>query len=130
MFSETIIVGKLAFDPEARMTKSGKQMTTMRIPVNTGSGDYKKTTWFNVTAFGKIAEACEKYLQKGDSALVRGSVELQEYESKGEKKYSIGLIADSVTFLSKAAPKQPEQSQPQPSNDDNPFVTDYTDVPF
>ena len=134
MFSETIIVGKLAFDPTARVTKNGKQMTSMRIPVTTGYGDYKTTQWFHVTTFGKIAENCEKYLRKGDEVLCKGVVQLTEYDSKDGKKASLSLNAESVTFLSKAGQKEGDQQstyQPtQPNNDDNPFVTDYTDVPF
>lgn len=137
MFNQVTIMGRLAFDPKCTDTKSGKRMCAMTIPTDTGFGDNKKTTWFNVVCFGKLAENCERYLHKGDGVLCVGEVSLNEYESKGEKKARIEVLTGNIKFLPKSSnSNEQSQGQPiQPMSEDNPFynpgpVSDFDGIPF
>lgn len=140
MFNKTIIMGRLAYDPKCNDSKSGKRMCAMTIPVDTGWGENKKTQWYKVLVFGQRAEACEKYLRKGDTILAMGEISADIYDGKnGEKKVAITLMAESVTFGPKTSGTGAQtQGQPiQPISEDNPFynpgpevVSDFDGIPF
>lgn len=106
-YSKTIIVGNLGKDPVARFTSSGKKVVSFNVAVNTKRGEDKFTTWYKCTAWEKTAENVEKYLKKGSSVLVEGTLQ-SDKETGGpvvyEKKdggYGAGfeLTAFTVTFL-------------------------------
>ena len=65
MLSRITIIGRLGKDPEIKQTKSGSDMCSMTVAVESGFGNNKKTTWYRVSAFGKNAENSAKYLKKG-----------------------------------------------------------------
>ena len=94
------IVGRLARDPETRTTPKGTTVTTMTIPVDTGSGDNKVTTWWRVTMFGRRAEVVGKYLKKNKWATFSGEVSVREYTKKdGSKGWSAEMKADTFGFV-------------------------------
>ena len=96
MFDLTIIVGRLGADPETDFTKNGRQVAHFSVAVDRG----EKTTWFRVTAWDKQAEACAKYLHKGDPVLVQGQVSASAYVGDdGEAHPRLELTARVVKFL-------------------------------
>ena len=77
MFHTIVIVGNLGQDPDMRMTPGGQYVTSLNVATNrqyTGSDGQpvKETTWFRVSVWGRQAEACAQYLQKGRQVLVEG----------------------------------------------------------
>jgi len=71
------LIGYLGADPEMRFTPSGQAVTNFSLATNrkyiNGSGqEVKETTWFKVSAWGKLAEACNSYLHKGSQVYVEG----------------------------------------------------------
>lgn len=69
------------------------------------------TTWFNVTVFGRQAEALAEVLREGEKqrVVVSGKQVTREYESNGETRTSLDVVADSVGLI----PRQDAQNQPQ-----------------
>lgn len=62
--------GNLGFTPELRHTKGGKPVCDLRVAVNRDyvGADGKKvenTHWYKVTVWGRQAETCAQYLEKG-----------------------------------------------------------------
>jgi primosomal replication protein N len=51
--------------------------------------------------FGKQAESCSKFLNKGSSVLVEGRLQEKRWESNGQQKSKFEVIAQSVRFLSR-----------------------------
>ncbi len=77
MFSKTIIVGHLGRDPELRYTSGGQPVCSFSVATSRSWTDQsgqpqEKTTWFRVTAWGKLGELCNQYLTKGRSGVGRG----------------------------------------------------------
>lgn len=105
MFSKTIIVGHLGRDPELRFTPSGQQVCSFSVATNRSWTDQSgqqqdKTTWFRVTAWGKLAELCQQYLTKGRMVLVEGEVDASAWTAQtGEPRASLELNARNVRFL-------------------------------
>lgn len=105
MYSKTIVVGHLGRDPEMRYTPNGQPVTSFSVASTrrwTGQDgtQQEKTTWFRVTAWGKLGELCNQYLAKGRLVLVEGDIEASAWKSQdGEPRASLELTARNVRFL-------------------------------
>ncbi len=78
-YHKLIIIGNLGRDPEMRYTPSGDPVTSLNVASNRqftdGSGArQKETTWFRVSVWGKQAESCNNFLQKGSMVLIEGEL--------------------------------------------------------
>jgi single-strand DNA-binding protein len=105
MFSKTIIVGHLGRDPELRYTSGGQSVCSFSVATSRSWTDQngqpqEKTTWFRVTAWGKLGELCNQYLSKGRLVLVEGEVDASAWSAQtGEPRASLELTARNVRFL-------------------------------
>jgi len=106
MFQQTTIIGNLGNDPTSRYLPDGTPLTTFSVATNrkwTGSDGERReqTTWFRVTAWGKLADICGQHLVKGEKVLVVGTIEAQAFADKrsGEPRASLELRADQMRFL-------------------------------
>ena len=104
-------VGRLTRDPELRYAESGKAVAPMRIAVpRAGEGD--NTDFFDVVAFGQLAEACGTHLAKGRQVLVEGTLRQQSWtdNDSGERRSKVEILANRVQFLD--APRRDENEAP------------------
>lgn len=95
------LVGNVTRDPELRFSATGTAVTSFSVAVNSsvnkkdGTRD-EKVSFYDITAFGAMAEnACES-LQKGVRAIVFGRMEQDSWESNGERKTRFKVIADDL----------------------------------
>jgi single-strand DNA-binding protein len=111
VYNKIILIGNLTKDPELRYTPQGTPVASFRLAVNyrykqsaSGGDDMKQETLFiDNVVFGRQAESCSKYLNKGSSVLVEGRLQERRWESDGQQKSKFEVIAQSVKFLSKRA---------------------------
>ena len=135
-----ILIGRLGNTPEARFTKSGKEVTNFSLATNeyfTKNGESQESTeWHRVVAFGKLAEICVKYLKKGRQVYVEGRSQKRKWEDRdGNPRETTEVIANIVRFL---GDKNNQQSTEQassdnsqsPSLDNTPPVIGDENVPF
>jgi single-strand DNA-binding protein len=80
------LVGRLGKDVEVSNTKNGTPVGKFSMATSTGNADKRKTTWHNITVYGKQAETLAKYVGKGNQLAVTGSQEHDSYEKDGQKK--------------------------------------------
>jgi single-strand DNA-binding protein len=102
--NRVVLTGNLTRDPDLRSTPGGMSICKLGIAVNTrkksSSGEWEeKPNFFRVTVFGKQAENCAQYLKKGRPVAIDGRLEWSTWESEGQKRESVDIIADSVQFL-------------------------------
>ena len=110
------IVGRLARDPELRTTAKGTQVCKLTLPVDTGFGDNKVTTWWSATLFGKRAETAAKYSKKGDTVMVSGPPTVREYTKRdGDIGWSAELVASEFDFVSTGKPAAGNAPAPKKS---------------
>lgn len=112
------IIGNLTRAPELRTTQSGKNVCTFSVAVNRRGGN-DQTDFFRVSAWDKLGESCNKYLDKGKKVAVVGSVSLNTYTANnGENRASMEVFANEVEFLSPVENAKPAASQTasQPMN--------------
>jgi len=124
--NKIMIIGNVGKDPEMRFTPSGAAVTTFSVAVNnsyvskTTNEKRTETEWFNVVAWGKLAEICNQYLVKGKSVYVEGQIKTRSWDGNdGQKKYRTELRANQVQFLgSKPAEAAAEVSLPKEGEED------------
>ena len=83
-------MGRLTRDPESRvLPNSNTPVTTFSIAVNRRFADAngeRKTDFFNLTAFGKLADFCAKYYRKGQQVLVEGRIQNRSWDDQNGQK--------------------------------------------
>ena len=99
------IIGHLGKDPEMRYTPSGKPVTTFSVAVsrtwNSADGErHSETEWFNVVAWGNLAEICKQYLVKGQQVYVEGRRQPRRWDDKeGQMHTSVEIVANEMMML-------------------------------
>lgn len=103
MLNQLVIAGRLVSDPEIVETENNKKRTFITIAVPRSyknmEGVYD-TDFIRCTLWNGIAESTCEYCKKGDVVGVKGRIQTSSYEKDGEKKYTMDVIAEKVSFLS------------------------------
>jgi single-strand DNA-binding protein len=79
----------------------------MRLAVNrsytTQTGEKREEACFlNVVVWGKQAESCGEYLDKGSEVFVEGRLQTRDWEAKdGQKRTVTEVVAERVQFMSR-----------------------------
>jgi single-strand DNA-binding protein len=103
--NKVILVGNLGRDPELRYIPSGQAVANFSLATSDRWRDkegnnQERTEWHRIVVWGKSAENCAQYLQKGRSVYVEGRLQTQEWEDKeGVKRKTTEVVAQTVQFL-------------------------------
>ena len=90
-YNKAVIVGNLTRDPETRTIPSGQPVASFAIATNRiwndKEGNRQEATEFhNVVAFGKLADICSRYLNKGRLVLIEGRIQTRSWQDQDGKK--------------------------------------------
>jgi len=133
--NKIMIIGNLGRDPEMRYTPSGRPVTTFAVATsrswNTANGErHTETEWFNVVAWGNLAEICKQYLIKGKQVYIEGRLQTRRWEDKeGVKHFTIEIVATEMMMLGERRetdhapaggeePTTQEETEGQPGSED------------
>ena len=103
--NKLMIIGHLGRDPEMRYTPSGKPVTTFSVATSrtwhSADGErHEETEWFNVVAWGSLAEVCNQHLMKGQQVYVEGRLQTRRWEDgDGNKHFTTEVVAQEMTML-------------------------------
>ncbi|PJF40021.1 MAG: single-stranded DNA-binding protein [Chloroflexi bacterium] len=103
--NKVMIIGSLDRDPEMRYTPSGKPVTsfsvaTTRTWTSTDGEKREETEWFNVVAWGNLAEICKTHLSKNQQVYVEGRLQTRGWEDEhGKKHFRTELVASEMILL-------------------------------
>jgi single-strand DNA-binding protein len=104
-YCKIILIGYLGREPELRFLPSGDPVcdftmaTTERWQDRAGQAQ-ERTTWFRVSAFGRLAEVCRHSLSTGSQVYVEGPVWPEEYTDRDSvRRTSLQVRAREVRFL-------------------------------
>lgn len=92
---QIMIAGNTGKDAEHKTTQSGQELCAFSVAVNSGYGDNKVTTWFDVSRWGKGADGLARVLRKGSKVAVTGELSTREHNGKAY----LQVRADKVTIL-------------------------------
>jgi single-strand DNA-binding protein len=127
MFNKIILIGNLTKDPEVRYTPQGTSVCNFAIAVNRKykQGDELKeeVTYIDIVTFGKQADTCGQYLNKGSAVLVDGRLQQRRWETEeGQKRSKYEVVAQSVRFL----PRKSEASEAPAASGESSVPPDET----
>ena len=104
--NKAILIGNIGKDPEVRYLPSGDQICNVTLATSEkykdkASGEYKENTeWHRVVFFGKLAEICGQYLQKGKKIYVEGRIRTNKWQDKdGSDRYTTEIIGSEMKMI-------------------------------
>jgi single-strand DNA-binding protein len=92
------VIGNVGRQPEGlKYTGGGLAVLNFSVADTRGKDDQKKTSWYDVVAFGDLAESVVEAIGKGDRIIVAGRLQVEDYEKKdGTKGKRVEIIADEI----------------------------------
>jgi single-strand DNA-binding protein len=125
--NKVMIIGYLGKDPEMRYTPSGSPVTTFNVATdrswNTSDGERRtETEWFNIVAWGSLAEICNQYLTKGRQVYIDGRLQSRSWNDKdGNQHTSVEVVANEMIMLDHRQSSNDKSDEVQLDEDEFPF---------
>jgi single-strand DNA-binding protein len=110
--NKVIIIGNVGRDPEMRYTPSGRPVTSFSVATSrtwmSAEGERREETeWFNVVAWGTLAEICKAHLTKSQQVYVEGRLQTRGWEDEqGKKHFRTELVANEMILLGERRSQQ------------------------
>jgi single-strand DNA-binding protein len=121
-----VVSGNLTRDPELRSLPSGTTVCELGLAVNERNKNPQTNEWedrpnyFDVTVWGGMGEWAARSLQKGAGLTVEGRLRWEQWESNGEKRSKVKIVANSLV---------PRDDRAQGGGNGGSFSAARTDVP-
>ena len=114
------LIGRLTKDPELKYTQ-GKGTAvcnfTLAVERTFKSQGQPEADFLPIIIWGKLAENCSKYINKGSQVGVSGRIQTRSYDAKdGTRRYVTEIIANEIKFL---------DSKKNNTNNNNNFDNDF-----
>jgi single-strand DNA-binding protein len=136
-YNKVILIGNLTKDPEIRYTPSGTPVANFRLAVNhkykQGEDLKEEVCYIDIVVFGKQAENCGQFLNKGQSVIVDGRLQERRWETEdGQKRSKHEVVAQTVRFMPKRGESAVQSGKPEAGSEEaDPVVGGSdNDVPF
>ena len=103
--NKVILIGNLGADPEVRYLNTGTAVANFRMAttesIKNKEGEREaRTEWHRVVAFGRLAEICGEYLNKGKQVYVEGRLRTRSWDDRdGNKRWTTEIIATRMQML-------------------------------
>ncbi len=129
--NKAMIIGNLTRDPEVKTTPSGQSVSsfsvaTNRVWTNAQGQKQEAVEYHNIVAWGKLAEICGQYLNKGKKVYIEGRLQTRDWQGQdGVKRYKTEIVAENMIMLDRggapsassgasasAQPSEPEAQAP------------------
>ena len=104
-YQKVLLIGNVGRDPEVRYTASGTAVANFSLAVNEkwnnrDGESQERVTWFQVVAWGRLAEICGEYMTKGRQVFIEGRIQNKEWEDRdGGTRRRTEVVASSVQLL-------------------------------
>ncbi|MFC1464968.1 MAG: single-stranded DNA-binding protein [Candidatus Brachytrichaceae bacterium NZ_4S206] len=123
--NKVMIIGHLGRDPEMRYTPSGKAVTSFAVETRrdwtTPDGQrHEETEWFNVIAWGSLAEICKQHLSRGQQVYIEGRLQTRGWEdSEGKRHYRTEIVANEMVVLGERRPHFESSHAPEAADEES-----------
>lgn len=125
--NQIVVIGNLGRDPEMRYTPGGQAVTSFSLAATRtwiASDNTRKdsTEWFNVVAWGSLAEICNQHLSKGRRVYIEGELRTRGWEqADGKKHYRTELVANEMIMLGPRPPSPEAHSASETNTNSLPY---------
>ncbi len=119
-FTRVIAAGNLTRAPELKELPSGDKVVELRVAVNdryrNKNGDkVERSNFMDIVVWGRQAELCDEYLDKGSPVLVDGRLQQSRWQTpEGQPRSRLMIRADRIQFLPSRR-KTEEQTREEPA---------------
>ncbi len=102
--NKVMLIGNLTRDAELRYIPSGQAVLEFGLAINrrfrTQDGQDKEEVCFvDINLWGKRGEAVAQYLTKGKQLFVEGRLQYDQWETDGQKRSKLRVVAENIEFL-------------------------------
>lgn len=98
--NRTEFIGNLTADPEQRAVSDTAAVTNFTVAVNERTRTGTITTFYRVSAWGKLGDVCRDNLHKSSKVRVSGTVSARAFIGQdGNPRASLEVRAREVEFL-------------------------------
>jgi len=100
--NRVLVIGRLTRDVELKYTPSGAPVANFGFAVATmpSKDGSDNVSFFNIVAWGKIAENISNYLSKGKQVAIDGRLNQRRWKAQdGSNRSVVEIIAERVEFL-------------------------------
>ncbi len=91
------LIGRLTHDLDLKSVGDNGNVTEFTIAVNRG----KEADYVRCEAWNGVAEAATGHLEEGDRVAVDGRIAQDSWETGGEDRDRLKVVADQVQFLNR-----------------------------
>lgn len=100
-YNKIVIIGRVTQQPTTKVvgntTVSNINVVTNRFWTDNNGAKQEKSEYHTVVAWGKLAETCGKYLQKGQIVMFEGRLETRSWQDKeGKTRKQTEIIANEM----------------------------------
>lgn len=117
------LIGNVTREPEVRQTSGGQTVASFAIATNRVWTDkagqkQEQADFHNVVVWGKLAEICQQYVQKGRKVFVEGRMQTRDWEGEdGVKRYRTEIVVENLILLDRSgAPSGDNENFQRESN--------------
>jgi single-strand DNA-binding protein len=103
--NKVMVIGNMGRDPELRYTPSGKPVTSFSLASSRSwiapDGERREETeWFNIVAWGNLAEICSQMLAKSQQVYIEGRLQTRSWEDdNGQRHFRTEVVANEMIIL-------------------------------
>lgn len=121
MLNRVILIGRLVREPQVRYLDSGTALAQFTLAYNRryrkGDAWQEETSFFDVIAYGKLAERIMDKLNRGELIVVEGRLRQDRWQtSQGEQKSKVRIICENFKVIQK---KQETYQEVQMESEEN-----------
>lgn len=103
-YNRVVLVGNTTRDVELRKIPSGTEVCDLGLAVNERRRDaqgnlIEDVTFVDVTLWGRNASVAAEYTRKGSPVLIEGRLKTDTWETDGQKRSKLKVIADRLVLL-------------------------------
>ena len=123
--NKVLLIGNLTRDPELRyLTGGNSAVCEFGIAINrrfmqNGNQEKEETCFLEIVVWGKQAETCSRFLQKGSTIFIEGRLVYDTWTEKDtqKKRSRVRVTAERVQFLSGRRDEQGMPGEMPPEDD-------------
>lgn len=96
--NSVVLSGRITRDASNRVLSTGTAVSEFGFAINRRFKDREDTCFIDVKVWGKMAESIGQYLNKGKYIIIKGRLELETWETDGQKRSKIVVVAEDIAF--------------------------------
>jgi single-strand DNA-binding protein len=140
MLNKVLIIGNLVRDPTINYLPSGMQVVEFAIAYNrrfkVNEEWREEAHYFDVRAYGRLAEDLGTRLSKGYTVVIEGSLRQDRWTDKeGKPQSKVRIVANAVRIIRKPRAEGPIEEEVLPEDtevgfEEKPFSSEEDELPF